>query len=42
MRKPILEVMDQVRLELACPATETSDSLEILELASVLYHLGSE
>ena len=34
MRKYIFGVPDQVRLKPACSATETSESLEILDLAS--------
>ena len=35
MRKPVFGVCDQVRLKRACSATETSQSLEILDLASI-------
>ena len=42
-RNPVFWVSDQVRLKTACSATETSWSLEILNLASVvLYYLSSE
>ena len=34
-REPIFGVFDQVRLKPACSATETSYSLEILDLASI-------
>ena len=34
-RKPVFEVFDQIRLKLACSATETSKSLEILYLVSI-------
>ena len=34
-RKPVFGVSDQVRLKLACSATETSYSFEILDLASI-------
>ena len=34
-RKPVFGVCDQVRLEPACLAIETSQSLEILEIASI-------
>ena len=35
MRNPVFRVCDQVRLKLACSATETSTSLEILDLESL-------
>ena len=35
MRKPVFGVCDQVRLKPACSATETSKSLEILDLTSI-------
>ena len=34
-RKPVFSVSDQLRLKPACSATETSLSLEILDLASI-------
>ena len=34
-RKPVFGVFDQVRLKPACSATETSQSLEILDLSSI-------
>ena len=34
MRKPVFGVSNQVRLKTACSATETSSSLEILDIAS--------
>ena len=35
MRKSIFGVCDQVKLKLACSATETSESLQILDLESI-------
>ena len=41
-RKPVFGVSDNVRLKPACSATETSYSLEILDLASIGIILSSE
>ena len=35
MRKPVSRVFDQVRLKPLCLATETSENLEILDLANI-------
>ena len=34
MRKPVFRICDQVNLKLACSATETSKSLEILDIGT--------
>ena len=34
-RKPVFEIFDQGRLKLGCSATEASQSVEILDIASI-------
>ena len=42
MRKPVFGISDQVRHKVACSASETSSSLEILEIASTGIILSKE